>query len=291
MEELYKISNLYFSYKDREIIKNISFRVEKGEIIGILGPNGAGKSTLFNLLTGVLTNYLGDIYFNNLPIKGNEIKIKSMISAILDRSSTYDNMSVIANITYFCNIWDKDLSIGEKLLDDFELTSYSKFKVSQLSSGYKQRLKIVIALLNNPSVIFLDEPWLALDPVNSKFLTEKIKELNAKLNITFFIAAHDLVELECLCSQFIFIESGRIVLNFHKNTSDLFNIYTVSKEKIQDIQTLNLKNLLNLDNQQYMLINPSEQDLEELVIDNLKQTTLKELYFRILDSITKIDKI
>src|SRR5690606_39539529 len=123
MEELYKISNLYFSYKDREIIKNISFRVETGEIIGILGPNGAGKSTLFNLLTGVLTNYLGDIYFNNLPIKGNEIKIKSMISAILDRSSTYDNMSVIANITYFCNIWDKDLSIGEKLLDDFELRS------------------------------------------------------------------------------------------------------------------------------------------------------------------------
>lgn len=291
MEELYKISNLYFSYKDREIIKNISFRVEKGEIVGILGPNGAGKSTLFNLLTGVLTNYLGDIYFNNLPIKGNEIKIKSMISAILDRSSTYDNMSVIANLTYFCSIWDKDLSVGEKLLDDFDLTSYSKLKVSQLSSGYKQRLKIVIALLNNPSVIFLDEPWLALDPVNSKFLTEKIKELNDKLNITFFIAAHDLFELECLCSQFIFIESGRVALNFQKNTSDLFNIYTVSNCKIKDIQTPDLKNLLNLDKQQYMLINPEEHDLEGLVINDLKHVTLKELYFKILDFTTKIDKI
>lgn len=291
MEELYNISNLYFSYKDRVIIKNISFRVDKGEIIGILGPNGAGKSTLFNLLTGVLTNYLGDIYFNNLPIKGNEIKIKSMISAILDRSSTYDNMSVIANITYFCNIWNKDLSIGEKLLDDFELSSYSKFKVSQLSSGYKQRLKIVIALLNNPSVIFLDEPWLALDPVNSKFLTEKIKKLNDELSITFFIASHDLFELDCLCSQFIFIESGRIVLNFPKNTSQLFKIYTVNKDMIKNIQTYDIKNILNLDKQQYMVINPDEHDLEGLVFNDLKHVTLKELYFRILDSITKIDKI
>lgn len=282
MEHIYHINNLSFAYNNREIIHEMSFSIGAGEIVGILGPNGAGKSTLFNLLTGVIVNYAGDIYFKQSLIKNREMEVKSHVSAILDRSSTYDNITVEDNIRYYSSLWSKSAQDAEVLLETFELNSFKEHKVAQLSSGFKQRLKIVIALLNNPSVIFLDEPWLALDPINSNFLTFKIKELNQTKGITFIIAAHDLNELEQLCSRFIFIHAGRIILNFLKGESSLFDVVIMDQATIPTGHIIASQHVLATDNHQLILINPTETELEGLIPLERKQHNLKELYFNVL---------
>jgi len=282
MENIYKAKKLGFRYRKKKIIEEVSFSVKKGDIVGLLGPNGAGKSTLVNLLTGVLDDYTGEIHFGPSPVRGNEIEVKSNISAILDRSATYDNITVEQNVAYYGQLFGTPAPEREGLLEAFELTGYRRYKVWQMSSGFKQRLKIVIALLNSPSVIFLDEPWLALDPINSQFLTDKITELNRTRGITFIIAAHDLNELDQLCTRFLFIDSGQLLLDFPKSDRTEFDVVFVKDGTIGRDRFANLNYFMDSKSGQYVLLNPSEDELSGLHQTDRKKYTLKDLYFRVL---------
>ncbi|NJI73235.1 ABC transporter ATP-binding protein [Sphingobacterium kitahiroshimense] len=286
MGNIYNIRDLSFSFGKNNILNDISFHVEEGDIVGLIGQNGAGKSTLINIMTGVYSNYSGNVFFKSYDNKENLLALKSNIAAVLDRSATYGTLSVVENINYYCKLLNVPIQYGLDLLDEFGMTEYTKFKVSQLSSGYQQRLRIVIALLNDPSVLFLDEPWIALDPINSQFLTSKILSLNKLKGLTIIISGHDLNELEVLCTKFLMIKNGSLILAFSKEQSNSFLITTITdhpknlqlvkseafyrKKETNEIKVINM-------NKDFFIC---EDILEE------KTYSLKELYFEIQNCTT-----
>lgn len=279
--DVYNIQNLSFSIKKKLIIDNISFLIKSPSIVGLLGPNGAGKSTLINLLTGVQTRYGGNIRFLNRNIRGNEIETKCEIAAILDHSSTYDTITVRENICYYIKLLNVKPKIGEDLLVEFELDSYKNHKVSELSSGYKQRLKIVISLLRSPTVIFLDEPWLALDPINASFLSKKINEICSVRKITFVVSGHDLSELDELCNHLIFLKEGRIVLDFYRKQGSEFTVHHVKKTTSLD-DRFKKRFFIDTNKDLGLIINARTEELDGMELICTEIYSLKELYFNLL---------
>lgn len=281
MENIYNIQDLSFSFGKNNILNDISFNIDAGDIVGLIGQNGAGKSTLINIMTGVYSNHSGKVLFKSNSNKENLLELKSNIAAVLDRPATYGMLTVGENINYFCKLLDIPPQNGLDLLVEFGMTEYIKFKVSQLSSGYQQRLRIVIALLNDPSVLFLDEPWIALDPINSQFLTSKILTLNKTKGLTIIISGHDLNELEVLCTRFLLIKNGSLVLSFSKGYPSPFLITTLTDQPKNRDWIKGQSFFCNNETNEIKVINRNKDFFIDGEIAEEKPYSLKELYFEI----------
>jgi ABC-2 type transport system ATP-binding protein len=202
------VDSIRYSYGAKEAVKGISFEVAPGEILGFLGPNGAGKSTTIKMLTGQLKPASGSIRILGMPLNGHNPDINARIGVSFEEKNLYLQMSAEENLRFFARLYGiKRLDIAG-LLDSVGLLERMKDRVSSFSKGMRQRLMIARALVNDPEVLFLDEPTDGLDPV-SAIAIRRIVEERAKKGTAIVLTTHDMAEADKLSHRVAFINEGK----------------------------------------------------------------------------------
>ena len=227
-----KVNNIFKSFKEVDVLKNVTFNFEKGAIVGFLGPNGAGKSTLIKIMTGIMSPDKGTIYINNENIAENRNITKSNIGYIPEVPNGFNNLTV-KEFLFFCGelrSLKKDIIESELDLIDqqFQIKDIFHKRMDRLSKGLRQRTWLIQALLHNPDVLFLDEPTDGLDPIQKSSMINFIKKIG--INKTIIITSHTLGDLQILCNHVLIIKDGLIVFNNNlekvlMNYNDLNNAY------------------------------------------------------------------
>ncbi|MHA1187700.1 MAG: ABC transporter ATP-binding protein [Candidatus Heimdallarchaeota archaeon] len=195
-------------------VNGISFHVENGEVFGLLGTNGAGKTTTISMLTGTLRPTEGTATVGGYDIKSDMQKIKEMISVCPQEPAVYKFLSGLANIKFFANLhlMPKDLIIerAETLLTELGLYEHRKRAARGYSGGMIRQLSLIISLINEPDILFLDEPTVGMDPRNRRKVWEFLKEQKAE-HKTVILTTHYIEEAEMLCDRVAIMDYGEII--------------------------------------------------------------------------------
>lgn len=202
--------DLTFHYGELTAVDHISFDVAVGEILGFLGPNGAGKSTAVKLLTGQLRPSAGQATLLGMDIVKQTKQVQAQIGVSFETANLYEQMSAVENLVLFARLFGVKGFDAMALLDKVGLAGREKDRVATYSKGMKQRLMLARALVNNPKILFLDEPTDGLDPVSSQTIHAIIREA-ADRGSTVFLTTHDMVEADKLSDRVGFINKGKIV--------------------------------------------------------------------------------
>jgi len=200
-------------YGEQKAVDAISFRVDKGEIVGFLGPNGAGKSTTMKIITGFLKQDDGEAIVCGINVKEKPLETKTKIGYLPEANPLYYEMYVREYLDFIADVHqvkNKKQRI-EEVITTVGLTIESKKKVGQLSKGYKQRVGLAAALIHDPEVLILDEPTTGLDPNQIIEIREVIRQLGLKKTVLF--SSHILQEVEAVCDRIIIINKGKLVAN------------------------------------------------------------------------------
>lgn len=212
MTPIIQVDGIQKQFDARPVLHDVSFTVNKGDIVGLLGPNGSGKTTIIRLLNGVIEATAGKILVNNWDphTQGHEIR---KISGILkDGAGLYHEMSGADNLRFFGKLYGVNDEIRiQQLLEDFQLADHQHKKVGTYSTGMKRRLGIIKAILHNPTILFLDEPTNGLDPEGIQMVLQNIHTLNKKYGTTIFLCSHILHQIESVCTQYLFLDHGTII--------------------------------------------------------------------------------
>jgi ABC-2 type transport system ATP-binding protein len=203
------VKNLVKKYGNFTAVNGISFDVMEGEIFGLLGPNGAGKSTSLEIIETLREKTSGEVMVNGFNLDTNPDDIKKIIGVQLQSSGYYPGLNLTELIILFSGLYNRSIDPKE-LLGLVNLQDKAKAKFKELSGGQKQRFSIATTLINQPKIIFLDEPTTGLDPQARRNLWELIKNIRDK-GTTVIITTHYMDEAEVLCDRVAIIDSGRIV--------------------------------------------------------------------------------
>ena len=204
--------------KLKKAVKNISFEVEKGEVIAFIGPNGAGKSTTIKMLTGILYPDKGDIRIMGINPITDRKKLAYEIGCVFgQKEQLWVHLTPYDNFMFFGTIYNIPKPVIEKKIKEyteiFELSDFINTPVRNLSLGQRIICEIVASLIHDPKILFLDEPTIGLDPVVKEKIRVLIKRLNKEKKITIFLTSHDVSDIEKLCKRVIIVNNGEIVLD------------------------------------------------------------------------------
>ncbi len=229
--------NLTKKYGDFTAVNDISFSVEDGETFGILGPNGAGKTTTLEMIEGLKAPTSGTIILDGKDVERETDAVKSVIGVQLQASTFFEGLNLVELIDVFASLYGREVDPME-LLADVELTDKAKSQVKELSGGQKQRFSVAVALVNDPKVLFLDEPTTGLDPQARRHLWELVKKIKAK-GKTVIITTHYMDEAEVLCDRIAIMDGGKIIsLDTPRNLISGLLATGFSKPVIQQEATL-----------------------------------------------------
>jgi len=203
------VKNLVKNYGDFKAVKGISFDVQEGEIFGLLGPNGAGKSTTLEIIETLRKKTSGEILVNGINLDKDPDEIKKIIGVQLQTSGYYPNLNLVELIKMFNGLYNREAD-PMTLLEMVNLKEKAKSKVKELSGGQKQRFSIATTLINDPKIVFLDEPTTGLDPQARRNLWDLIRNVRDK-GTTVIITTHYMDEAEVLCDRVAIIDSGEII--------------------------------------------------------------------------------
>jgi len=203
------VNNLVKNYGDFKAVKDISFQVYEGEIFGLLGPNGAGKTTTLEIIETLRDKTSGEIIVDGYNVDKDPDAIKKIIGVQLQAAGYYPNLNLSELIQLFSGLYGIEKSPME-MLEKVALTDKAKAKYKELSGGQKQRFSIATTLINDPRIIFLDEPTTGLDPQARRNLWDLIKEIRDS-GTTVVITTHYMDEAEILCDRVAFVDGGRII--------------------------------------------------------------------------------
>lgn len=206
---LISVKNLHKSYEDFEAVRGVSFEVKKGEVFGILGPNGAGKTTTLEMMEGMREITSGTIIIDGTDVAKEPYEVKEKIGVQLQSSSFFEKLSLSEILHLFSNLYDQNKD-PKVLLEEVGLTEKSKAQAKELSGGQRQRFSIATALVNDPTVIFLDEPTTGLDPQARRNLWDLVKQIQAS-GKTVIITTHYMDEAEFLCDRIAIMDEGKII--------------------------------------------------------------------------------
>jgi lipopolysaccharide export system ATP-binding protein len=218
IQPIISMENISLSYGKRKILENVSFKINHGQILGMLGPNGVGKSTIFNLITGLIKPDYGEIKFNNInvinfPIYERTTKFK--IGYVPQYGGYFHDLTSLENLKAIAEIAIQDKKLVhhkiDKLIAKFELDAIRDVKAKFLSGGQKRKLVIALALLADPKVLLLDEPFAALDVLTIKMLQEIIVNLQTENDIAIIICDHQARDLLSCVDTAILLSNCKIV--------------------------------------------------------------------------------
>jgi ABC-2 type transport system ATP-binding protein len=208
-EPVIQVENLYKSYDAVQALRGISFAVEKGEVFGLLGPNGAGKTTTVEILEGMRTPDGGRARVCGLDPERSGNKFKQTIGAVLQSTSLPEKIRVKEALDLFANFYNERANTDD-LLKRFQLDEKRNSFYSQLSGGQKQRLALAMALVNNPQVVFLDEPTAGLDPQVRREIYDIIEQMKREKK-TVLLTTHYIEEAERLCDRVAIVDLGKVI--------------------------------------------------------------------------------
>lgn len=212
-----EIKNFSKSYSnDKIVVDDISLKVDNGDIFGFVGHNGAGKTTTIKSIVGILSFEKGDILIDGISIKDNPIACKKNIAYIPDNPDLYDHLKGIEYLNFIADVYGISVEKREELIkkyaDIFEITKNLGDIISSYSHGMKQKLAIISALIHEPKLYILDEPFVGLDPKATHLLKEIMKE-KCKEGCALFFSTHILEVAEKLCNKIAIIKEGKIVIS------------------------------------------------------------------------------
>ena len=239
-------------YKKVEAVKNISFEIEKGEVVAFIGPNGAGKSTTIKMMTSILHPDKGSINILGLDPAKDRKKLAYKIGTVFgQKEQLWTHLTPYDNFKFFGAIYDINPSVIEKKIDEFrelfELDEFINTPVRNLSLGQRIRCEIVASLIHEPKILFLDEPTIGLDPVVKENIRTLIKRMNKEYKTTIFLTSHDVSDIEKLCKRVIIINNGQVVLD-----DSMENLkYHYLNKKLVDAK---MKEKINLDDEEGITI-------------------------------------
>ena len=225
-QQVIKADNLGKSFGSFKAISSLTFEVNKGEILGFLGPSGSGKTTTINILTGQLTPDQGQSSILGKSSTNLNEEDLTNIGLITENSGYYEKLSLYDNLLFFAKLYDVPQGDLDDLMKRVGLYDRRKTLAEKLSTGMKQRMLLVRAIINKPQVLFLDEPTSGLDPSTSQSIHELIKELQVE-GTTIFLTTHDMHEATILCDKIVLLNKGQIVEA--GTPSDLIQKYNTAK--------------------------------------------------------------
>ena len=208
-----KVRELTFTYpgSPKSTLKQLSFSVERGEILGFLGPSGAGKSTTQKILIGLLKDYQGDVSVFGQDLRSWRSEYYERIGVSFELPNHYLKLTALENLNYFRSLYEGETEDPNNLLDIVGLGDDGALRVSQFSKGMKNRLNFAQSLLNKPELVFFDEPTTGLDPVSARRIKDIILE-KKRDGRTIFLTTHDMVAATELCDRVAFIIEGEVKL-------------------------------------------------------------------------------
>ena len=223
-EALVELKNISMFYNKRQILNNLSIKINRQEVLGMLGPNGVGKSTIFHIITGLRDPSYGKVFINsidctNLPIYDRATRFKlgyvPQYGGFIQDLNLLDNLKLVGEI----HIKEKNLRQTkiDKIISQFEFEPLLKIKSKHLSGGQKKKLVIAMALINDPKILLLDEPFAALDILTIKMLQEIIVNLQTIENITVVVCDHQARDLLSCVDRAIVLSSGKIIASGSPN--------------------------------------------------------------------------
>ena len=212
MIEIKNVSKTYNGKK--KVLKNVSFKIESGEIFAFIGHNGAGKTTMIKSIMGILDFEEGDILIDNKSIKEEPLECKKIMAYVPDNPDLYENMKAIDFINFICDMYEVSEDIRRentlKYAKMFEIEDKLNDDISSFSHGMKQKIALIAALAHNPKVLIMDEPFVGLDPKAVYDMKEIMRDM-AKDGKTIFFSTHILDVAEKLCDRVAIIKDGTIV--------------------------------------------------------------------------------
>lgn len=258
-----KVNNVSRKVKDFQILKDISFELNRGEIVGLIGPNGAGKTSIMKILVGLTQNYKGNV----------DLSCVRDIGSMIETPNFYPYNTGYQNLMYFARLNGVREKKVVELLELLGLTDAANKNVKAYSLGMRQRLGIAQALLKDPDVLVLDEPTNGLDPEGIYEVREYIRKIASEKNITVLISSHLLGELEKICDRAIIIKKGEVIqlMDFNndlKKKQITYVIECLDTEKTQEI----------LKENGYDVKSYNEQDVRVRIGANEKNDVAKLLY-------------
>lgn len=276
-----QVNHITKFYGEQKALDEVSFSVNKNEIVGFLGPNGAGKSTLMKILTTYIPATEGDAKVNGYDVKIDQKKVQQSIGYLPEHNPLYLEMFVREYLRFNASVYKVPKSRVEEVIVETGLTPEAHKKIGQLSKGYRQRVGLACALLHQPEVLILDEPTTGLDPNQIIEIRELIK--NAGKGKTVFLSTHIMQEVEAVCDRVIIINKGKIVAD--KRLEDLSENAMQVIEVEFDIMVenkifKNLPHIVNIENVSgfvYRLTFDTKEDMRSAVFDFSHKHALKIL--------------
>lgn len=210
-----EVKNLTKKFNKFTAVDDITFDVKKGEIFGLLGPNGAGKSTTLRVLSTLARPTKGTAIIGGYDIVKNDTEVRKLIGIVSEKMIMYNRLTAKENLWFFGSLFNIPKDVLAKRVDELlelvQLTKWKNAQVGTFSTGMRQKMNVIRALLNMPKVLFLDEPTLGLDPQSSVEIREFIKKLNRENGTTVIITTHMMVDADLLCDRIAIIDHGKIV--------------------------------------------------------------------------------
>ena len=276
--ELKKVAK---SFGATKALSGISFTLKEGEVVGLLGPNGAGKSTLMRILSGYYTNWDGDVNFFEKSYRNHLKSIKNEVGYLTENNPLYADMYVIEYLKYVAELFKRKKAPINQLIKKTGLLSHYNKKIRFLSKGYKQRVGIAAALINDPRLVILDEPTTGLDPNQLLEIRKLIRGLGNKKIV--LLSTHILQEVDAICDRVLIINQGEIVLdeklkNLRKNKKKIiqvsfdYRVESVALLKIEDV-----KHVRNIGGFSYEIEIKGNKDKRSAIFDFAKENGLKIL--------------
>lgn len=231
-------------YKDTKALDDISFRIDNEKTTGIIGHNGAGKTTMFMVANGLTKIKQGEVRINDYTLSRNRKKLQESTGLFTDRLHLYNILTVKECIMYFLRVNKRSSTSYAELADSFCFAGYEKKQIADLSTGMLKRVLLAVSMINQPRVLFLDEPFTGLDPESRREFAKVVKRAQQQYGTQILIASHDLWELETLIDNLLLLQNGRLIVN--SSLQELMKTYFPATVMAIELFTGNRNDLLYL---------------------------------------------
>ena len=280
-----RVENLTKKFGDFVALDDVSFDVKKGEIFGLLGPNGAGKSTTLRILSTLARPTKGTASIGGYDIVKDDTEVRKLIGIVSEKMIMYDRLTARENLWFFGSLFEIPSDVLtqriDELLDLVQLTKWKNALVGTFSTGMRQRMNVVRALLNMPRVLFLDEPTLGLDPQSSVEIREFVKKLNRENGTTIIVTTHTMVDADMLCDRIAIIDHGKVVAldtsaNLKKlisggnNTILKLGVANLTADLLETLRTLDCVQSVSQENSTHVRLIARGDDAFDSVIDAVR---------------------
>src|SRR5690554_195696 len=283
-----EVKNISKRYGEQKALDNISFSIEKGEIVGFLGPNGAGKSTMMKILTSYLPASEGEAFVNGFNVDKEVRQVQKSVGYLSEQNPLYLDMFVKEYLLFNAGIYNIPKAEVDKVIASTGLTPETHKKIGELSKGYKQRVGLATALLHDPEVLILDEPTTGFDPNQLIGIRQLLKNMgkdskSGKASKTVLLSTHIMQEVEAICDRVIIINKGKIVLDAKLSDlkKDQQQIIEVEFDyRVEEVALQNLPKIDKVDNPVgfvYHLYFSTDEDMRAKVFDYAHDNGLKIL--------------